>query len=377
MSMKIARVSSSLLHVPFRYPLIDEESTAKVVFVEVETGDGVLGHAAAGYPMASAIKEFINDEVASAIAGMDPRDTEAVQKYMFWALAKKYFAGAYACAASLIDVALWDIKGKAAGMPVWRLLGGTRQTVPTYVTFGLPRYTTEQLIEVALILKSKGHTSLKMVVGSPSERFDELYGEATDDLVDHDASRVHALREAVGPEAEIMIDANKNSTYPQALRLAKLVESANLIWYEDPVLQADPRLMNQLRSQTSVPIAGGSTGTADLFHLREYLIQDAVDYLQPNVRDIGGFTGGLKAAGLAQAFNVSIQMGGNWPHMNAHLHAGVPNGGRVEFHWQGWQMGSILYDGAPDPEGNWLTLPDKPGLGYEPKDGIVREFARN
>jgi L-rhamnonate dehydratase len=375
--MKITRVSSALLSVPFKYPLLDEESKASVVFVEVETDEGLKGHATAGYPMASAVCEFINSEVNSAIVGRDPRDTEAVRKYMFWALAKKYFAGAYACASSLIDVALWDIKGKAAGMPVWRLLGGTRQTVPAYITFGLPRYSTEQLIEVALSLKEKGHTSLKMVVASPSERFDELYGEATDDLVNHDAARIHALRDALGDDAEIMIDANKNSTFPQALRLANLVESANLTWYEDPVLQADPKLMRQLRLQTSVPIAGGSTGTADLFHLREYLIQDAVDYLQPNVRDIGGFSGGLKAAGLAQAFNVSIQMGGNWPHMNAHLHAGVPNGGRVEFHWMGWQMGSILYDGAPDPEGNWVTLPDRPGLGYTPKEGIVEEFARS
>lgn len=373
--MKIARVSCWVLRVPFHYPLLDDARNALVNFVEVETDDGILGHALAGFPMRYGIREFINREVAPAVIGMDAQNIEAVRERMYWSLSSKYFAGAYACAASLIDVALWDIKGKSVGWPIWKLLGGARQTVPAYVTFGLPEYTTEQLIEVAQTLTSQGHTSLKMVVGSQSGSYEELFGAVTDALVEHDARRVQALREAVGPNVELMIDANKNTTYPQALRLAKLVEPYNLTWFEDPVLKADPRLMARLRSQTTVPIAAGSTGTADLSYLREYLLHEAVDYLQPNVRDIGGFTGGLKAAGLAQAFNISIQMGGNWPHMNMHLHAGVSNGGRVEFHWQGWQIGVMLFDGVPEPHNGFVTVPDRPGLGYTPKDGIVDEYA--
>jgi len=130
-----------------------------------------------------------------------------------------------------------------------------------------------------------------------------------------------------------MMDANKGATYAQALRLAKLCEPCNLTWFEDPVLQGDPRLMARLRAQTTIPIAAGSTATSDLMFLREYLVHEAVDFLQPNVRDIGGYTQGLKAAGIAQAFNVPLSMGGNYPHMNMHLHGGAPNGGRVEYHW--------------------------------------------
>ena len=111
-------------------------------------------------------------------------------------------------------------------------------------------------------------------------------------------------------------------------------------WDDDRVVMA------RLRAQTTIPIAAGSTATSDLVYLREYLLREAVDYLQPNVRDIGGYTQGLKAAGIAQAFNVPLAMGGNYPHLNMHLHAGVPNGGRVEFHWQGWKCVEALFDNA-------------------------------
>jgi L-alanine-DL-glutamate epimerase-like enolase superfamily enzyme len=89
------------------------------------------------------------------------------------------------------------------------------------------------------------------------------------------------------------------------------------------------------------------------------------------VRDIGGFTGALRAAAVAQAFNVPLEMGGNDPHPNLHLHAGVPNGGRVEFHLVGWRLGTVLFEGAPEPERGWVRLPDAPGLGYVPRDGIL------
>jgi L-rhamnonate dehydratase len=372
--MKIARVSSWILRVPFRYPLLDHESTTLANLVEIETDDGHVGHAFSAYPMGFAVREIIESEITPAILGLDARNIEAVQERMLWSVATKFYTGVFSCAASLIDVALWDIKGKATGWPIWRLLGGARQTVPAYITFGLKQYSTEQLIEVAKTLISQGHTHLKMVVGDPLDN--ELPGERpTDSVVAHSANRVKALREAVGPDVNIYMDGNKNMTVHQAVWLAKLVEPYGLTWFEDPVINANPRLMAEVRHQTTIPIAAGSSGTTDMNALREFLLHNSVDYLQPNVRDIGGFTAGLKAAGMAQAFNIPISMGGNWPHMNMHLQAGVPHGGQVEFHWQGWQVGVMLFDGAQDPENNTVTLSDRPGLGYTPKEGIVQEYA--
>lgn len=369
--MKIGKVTCWLLRIPFTFPLVKEQQHALANFVEIETDDGLKGHALSTYPLKYGIREFINREVAPVVSGMDALRPEEVRTRVFWATARKYFMGAWNCAMSLVDVALWDIKGKAAGQPVWKLLGGAHAKLPAYITFGLPRYSVDELIEVARMLIKDGQTSLKMVVAAGSHEYDEILGQPTDASILQDAQRVRALREAVGPKIELMMDANKGATFAQALRLAKLCEPYDLTWFEDPVLQGDPRLMARLRAQTTIPIAAGSTATSDLMYLREYLVREAVDYLQPNVRDIGGYTQGLKAAGIAQAFNVPLAMGGNYPHLNMHLHGGVPNGGRVEFHWQGWKCVEALFDNAPGPVKGTLTLPEGPGLGFTPKGGIL------
>lgn len=369
--MRIGKVRSWVLRIPFHFPLVKEEQHALANFIEIETDDGVKGHALSTYPLKYGIREFINREAAPAIEGMDAMRPEDVRTKLFWATARKQFHGAWNCAVSLIDIALWDIRGKALGQPIWKLLGGAHAELPAYITFGLPRYSTEELIEVAKILIRDGQTSLKVVVAAGAHEHDEILGQTSDASILEDAARVRALREAVGPGIELMMDANKGATFAQALKLAKLCEPYDLTWFEDPVLQGDPRLMARLRAQTTIPIAAGSTATSDLMYLREYVVREAVDYLQPNVRDIGGYTQGLKAAGIAQAFNVPLAMGGNYPHMNMHLHAGVPNGGRVEFHWQGWKCVEALFDGAPPPVKGRLTLPTAPGLGFTPKAGIL------
>ena len=369
--MKIGKITCWVLHIPFTFPLVKEQQHALVNFVEVETDDGLKGHSASTYPLRHGIREYINREAAPVIAGMDALRPEEVRNRLFWATARKYFQGAWNCAASLIDIALWDVKGKALKQPVWKLLGGAHAELPAYITFGLPRYSVDELIEVARMLIKDGQTRLKMVVAKGSNPYDEILGQPTDADIVQDAARVAALREAVGPKIELMMDANKGATYAQALRLAKLCEPYNLTWFEDPVLQADPRLMAKLRTQTTIPLATGSTATSDLMYMREYLVREAVDYLQPNVRDIGGYTQGIKAAALAQAFNVPLAMGGNYPHLNMHLHAGVPNGGRIEFHWQGWKCIESTFDNTPGPVNGTVTLPTAPGLGFTPKSGIL------
>lgn len=369
--MKIARTTAHTLRVPYRFPLIDQVQHALVTFVEVETGDGLTGHAFAAYPLRFSIADFINREAGPEIAGMDPLRPEAVRRVLYWKLSNKHHLGTWACAASLIDIALWDIRGKALKQPIWKLLGGARERCPVYITWGLPRYSREQLVESAKQLVAQGHTQLKMAIGAGSAPAAHMYGEPTDADILEDAARVRHVRESLGDGVTLMLDANKNPRLPQAIRLAKLVEPHDIAWFEDPVMKGDPRLMAQLRRTTRIPIAAGSSGTHDLACLREYFVLEAIDIAQPNVRDIGGFTGALHAAGLAQAFNIQLEMGGNYPHLNMHLHAGVANGGRVEFHLGGWRLGEALFDGVPAPEKGWVTLPTAPGLGFTPKSGIL------
>src|SRR5258706_564437 len=212
--MKIAKTTAHTLRVPYQFPLIKQTQHALTTFVEIETDDGLKGHAFSVYPQRYSVADLINREEAPVITGLDPTRPEQVRKEL-------------------------------------------------------------------------------------------------------------------GDKVTLMVDANKNAKLPQAIRVAKSVEDCNLAWFEDPVLKADPRLMAKLRRETTIPIAAGSSGTYDLAYLREYFINESIDICQPNVRDIGGFTGALHAAGLAQAYNIQLEMGGNFPPINMHLHAGVPNGRRA------------------------------------------------
>ncbi|HEY7657512.1 MAG TPA: mandelate racemase/muconate lactonizing enzyme family protein [Burkholderiales bacterium] len=369
--MKIARTTAHTLRVPYQFPLIKETQHTLVTFVEIETDDGLKGHAFSAYPLRFSISDFINREAGPAIAGMDPMRPEAVRSTLYWRLSNKHYMGTWSCAASMIDVALWDIKGKGLKQPIWKLLGGAREKCPVYITWGLPRYSREELVEAAKLMIAEGHTQLKMAIAAGKDPAAHMYGEPTDDDILEDAARIRHVREKLGDKVTLMIDANKNARLPQAIRLAQLVADCKLAWFEDPVLKADPRLMAKLRRETTIPIAAGSTGTYDLAYLREYFVNESIDIAQPNVRDIGGFTGALYAAGLAQAFNIQLEMGGNYPHLNMHLHAGVPNGGRIEFHLGGWRIGEALFEGMPKPVRGWVTLPEAPGLGFTPKAGIL------
>jgi len=137
--LKIRKVKCWLLRIPFTFPLIKEQQHALANFVEIETDEGRKGHALSTYPLKHGIREFINREAAPVLEGLDAMRTEDVRKRLYWGTARKYFMGAWNNAASLIEIALWDIKGKALGQPVWTLIGGAHPKLPAYITFGLRR----------------------------------------------------------------------------------------------------------------------------------------------------------------------------------------------------------------------------------------------
>ena len=196
---------------------------------------------------------------------------------------------------------------------------------------------------------------LKMVVG----------GEPTRTWKD-DVRRVRAAREAIGPDIDLMIDANCWFNPHDALMLAKGVEDLNLRWFEEPIQQNDARALADLRNRTSVPIAAGQM-EGHRWRFRELVIHHAVDVIQPNVLYNGGYTETLKVAHLAQAFNLPMANGGGWPIFNMHLLAGVMNGGPVEFHYGMWMTGKHFFEGTPDPVNGKMLIPDRPGLGFTPR----------
>jgi L-rhamnonate dehydratase len=197
--MKIVRVSATGLNVPLhvKLPGIDRKASLEACFVEVETDTGIVGHGLGAITRETVIAEIVNRVIAPAIKGDDPLAHEAIWEKLYWTLTPRGQTGFGAQALSAVDVALWDIKGKALGQPIWRLLGGARPRVPLYATFGFNFFDREQLAAAAKLWVSQGYRRLKMVVGHEALRRREA--RPLSEAIREDAARVRAVREAVGP----------------------------------------------------------------------------------------------------------------------------------------------------------------------------------
>lgn len=178
------------------------------------------------------------------------------------------------------------------------------------------------------------------------------------------------MREAVGEAVELMIDANFTLAVDEALELCRRIEDVGLTWFEEPVYGNDAALLSNLRERTQIPIAGGQNEGQRYRH-RELISSGAIDISQPNVAWSGGYTEGKKVASLAQTYNLKIANGGGWPHHNAHLQAGMPNGWRVEYHYLMWRVGERIYKDPYVVDEGTVRLPEDPGLGLEPDRGAL------
>ncbi|MBT5810509.1 MAG: mandelate racemase/muconate lactonizing enzyme family protein [Rhodospirillaceae bacterium] len=372
--MKITRVQARPLRVEFPIGVLGMTGTQSmnVVFAEVETDDGHVGYGFSAITNVEVVAAAINKVAGPAILGDDPIANDRIWDKLYWLLCPRGQGGHGMHAIAAIDVALWDIKGKALGLPVWRLLGGARDKVPVYATFGFGFFDRDQLGDAAKLWMAQGFDKLKMTVGmSALARRDEP--RPLDVAIREDVARVRAVRDAAGPDVEIYIDANCSLDPFHAVKLAKQLEPFEIAFFEEPINQNDIRPMVEMRRQTSIPLAcGQNEGQAHRF--RDLMIYGAVDVLQPNVVISGGFTQCAKIAGMAQAFNVTIDNGGAWPFHNMHLHAGVANGGLVECHYLSIQTCKRIFKSVPEPEDGWLALPEAPGLGLDPDLDAVRDL---
>src|SRR5882757_2883916 len=374
--MKIVRVAATALNVPLpiRLPGIERDASLECCFVEVETDAGIIGHGLGAITRETVIAEIVNRVIAPAIVGDDPLAHERIWDKLYWTLTPRGQTGFGAQALSAVDVALWDIKGKALGQPVWRLLGGARARGPLYATFGFNFFSREELAAAAKLWVSQGYRRLKMVVGHEALRRRDQRPLA--EVIREDAARVEAVRDAVGPDIALYIDANCSLDLHHAALLAEMVKPCRISFFEEPITQNDALQMRELRRRTGMPLACGQNEGL-IFRFRDLLLKEAVDYLQPNVVSGAGFTQCVKIAGLAAAFNVPLANGGAWQYHNMHLQAGLANGGLVEMHYLADELYKRIYRGLPVPKDGWMTLPDAPGLGFEPDRDAIAEIAKS
>ncbi len=359
--MKIENIKASVHKFNITLPLLVKPlKDRKIVFCEIETDEGILGWGMTGHFLPFAITSVLENDILAVVKGMDPRDIEAIHDKIWWKLNPRCLTGVISNALSALDIALWDIHGKKTDRTIAQLIGGHRDWAESYITFGFPEYDRDQLVQGAKNWVADGHQALKMVVAVDAGGWRE------------DARRVHLVRDAIGDDIDLMLDANYMFSPDQARQLCRAVEDCNLTWFEEPLYQNDARALADLRHHTNIPLSAGQM-EGHRWRLRELIEHQAVDILQPNCCYVGGYTEARKAAHLAQAYNVRIANGGGWPIFNMHTMAGLMNGWRTEFHLEMWEVGKLLFKGTPDPVDNRVQIPDAPGLGFEPDLDVLRD----
>jgi L-alanine-DL-glutamate epimerase-like enolase superfamily enzyme len=347
---RIERVEIVMVDLPpmvRRTDAIQSFVSQETPILRIHADDGAVG---TGYSFTigtggHAICDLIVRHLAPQLIGRDPGHVEAIWKDLFFHTHATAVGAITSLSLAAIDTALWDMRCRRSGRPLHIEAGGAQRRVPLYTTEGgWLHIETAALVEDALAAKERGFGGSKLKVGRPPHE---------------DVARLTAVREAVGPGFEIMVDGNQGANVDGAIRRARLYEPLDLAWYEEPLPAEDLGGHVRLSAATTLPVAVGES-IYSLQHFREYLQQGACSIVQADVARIGGITPWLKVAHLAEAFNVAI-----CPHFLMELHvslsAAVPNGRWIEYIPQLDRLTTSrmrIEDGHAVP-------PDTPGLGID------------
>ncbi|CAB4548153.1 unannotated protein [freshwater metagenome] len=289
----------------------------ETIFVRITTDDGNTG---VGYSYTigtggSAVLAMLKDYLIPKLKGLDSSRVEKVWHEIYYSTRATETGAISSLAVAAIDTAIWDLKCKRENQSLSVSAGGFKDRVPLYDTEGgWLHLTTEELVAGAVASKKKGWPGVKLKVGKSK--------------VHEDVERLMAVRETVGKEMHIMVDANTSFTVAEAVKRARAFEPVDLFWLEEPLPADDVTGHARLAASTSIPIAVGETMYSAM-QFQQYLHQDAVGIIQVDVARVGGITPWLKVAHMAESFNVKV-----CPHFLMEIHvslaAAVPNGLYVE-----------------------------------------------
>jgi L-alanine-DL-glutamate epimerase-like enolase superfamily enzyme len=360
--MKITSYEAIALKVPEEDPLANmpEEAgrTRPAVALRLRTDSGIEGIGVTLYGKMTRTLHTAVEELSALTVGEDPMRIEKIIDKLRTNSGDAGPGGIFTLALSAIDTALWDIKGKALGQPLWKLLGGHRDRVPTYASGSLRRgLTDDQAQRAAQILLQKGFREMKTQMALP--------GNPTPGEV---VRRVRVVREAIGPDIKLMCDINQRWRPEQAIDIGNRVEDVGLFWLEDVTAADDYPGLARVTAALKTPVAGGEYvwGIVPFRHMIE---ARSVDIVMIDLARVGGVSQWMKVAGMAEAFNLPV-VSHVMPEMLAHLVAACPNGLTVEY--MPWML--ALYEETPAIENGLLVLPDKPGLGLKFDEKAIAAF---
>ena len=322
--------------------------------LEVYTDAGIVGRS-----ISSGGHEIITGELTPRIAGMNPFHIEAIWDRMYRHDRKPVAKGLYISAMGAVDIAIWDIIGKALNRPVCEVLGVFSDRIRVYAAGG---YYEEgkgvrELVKEMEGYVSEGFRAVKMKIGGES--------------MEVDTERVRAVREAIGPHVDLMIDANNRWTAPEAIRFGQMVEKYNPFWFEEPVEADDFAGCAEVKRKLNIPIAAGENEFTR-WGARDLITANAVDIVQCDTVLAGGISEGRKIATLASAFHLRVSPHGD-PHMAAHLMASLPNALIMETYPAVESQYNLALPLFPVKDG-YIEVPDKPGLGIDPDPEMVKKY---
>ena len=351
-AMKISGIRSGIVALPADEPLADAaenpNGTRPIVTLQVETDDGIAGVGVTyfGGALTGTLKSAV-DELGALMVGEDPLRVEAVVAKLRAAAGSAGPGGIFHLALSALDMALWDIRGKALNLPLWKLLGGARERVPTYASGALMRgLSLDRVVTAAGRLKDKGFREMKTQLALPG-----------DTSPAKEVERMRRVREAIGPDIKLMCDINQRWRVEQAIDIGHRVADVGLFWLEDVTTCDDYQGLARVNAALSTPIAGGEY-VWGIVPFRNMIEARSVDYVMIDLIRVGGITQWLKVAGMAEAFNLPV-VSHVIPEIHSHLVAAVPNGLTVEY--MGWML--KLFEGTAVLDKGELVMSDRPGLG--------------
>lgn len=339
------------------------------LFVRVETDEGIIGWGECSPMNNRLVAAHIEHAVAGLVMGRDPFDVEALVERMFVGTYK--LAGqSMAMAVSGVEIALWDIMGKAVGQPVYKLLGGAYRTqIPMYAS-SMRRdiEPVEEAKRLAALVEKHGFRAVKVRVGS-------TFGFDEDAAPGRSVEVVKEVRAALGDDIAIMVDGNSCFSAPRAIELGRKLERFGIFHFEEPCPYWDLDATAKVAKALDVPVAGGEQDW-ELTRFREMIEKEAVDIVQPDVIKAGGFLVCKKVAALAEAASCVCTPHQTQPFgtlANLHLAASTPNCRyfqeyNIEPHpfWH-----DLFAEPVLEVKDGCLTVPDKPGLGVEIDEGVL------
>lgn len=332
--------------------------------LSVTTDEGITGHNFAFRPGPDVLAQ-LGDIARAELIGQDPLDIGAI-----WGRIGS-LRGADPCIQGILDVALWDIAGKAADLPVYRMLGAVRQKLPTYASSWV-HTDPATYVEEALAYQAQGLRGYKL---HPPTQWRKFTGE--DVPVSADISVCAALREAVGPDYPLFLDSAWAYTYAEAVKVGRAIQDLDYVWYEDPLPVDDINGYLRLKQALHIPLMATELTGGGLTALAPWAAQRATDYLRGDVVLKGGITGMMKIAHLAEAFHLNCELHDAYDAMNnlATLHVGLAINNCEWFeiiapHEPGSYDLEHLNMGLARPQEidaeGYIHAPTDPGLGIAP-----------